>query len=224
MGAYVGPSAVVEALLTDVLPAARTCPGRRVWMAGRQEVLRAPCVAIVGTRRPSARGAARARRLARELVAEGVTVVSGLAAGIDTEAMTAAMAAGGRVVGVIGTPLDQASPAENARLQEAVHREHLLLSQFPSGARVQPGNFPARNKVMAAVADATVVVEAAEASGTRHQADECLRLNRWLFFMQSMLEDPSVRWPAEFLSATRCEVLTSTMDVLRVLSLGPSLD
>lgn len=210
---YAPPTRVTEAVLRDLLRP-REAPTTRVWLAGHPELLQRPCVAVVGTRTPSREGRARARRLARELVAAGVTVVSGLAAGIDTEAMTAAIGAGGRVIGVIGTPLDQVWPVENKSLQEVVHREHLLLSQFRRGAR---GNFPARNQVMAAVADATVVVEASQTSGTRHQAAECARLNRWLFFTQSMLDDQRVRWPGQYLGDARCGVLASSGDVLRVI-------
>jgi DNA processing protein len=72
-------------------------------------------------------------------------IVSGLAEGVDAEAMTAAIAAGGRVVGVIGTPLDKAYPGQNKRLEEEVYRDHLLISQFASGSRVFPSNFPVRN-------------------------------------------------------------------------------
>jgi len=182
--------------------------------AGELHLVKRKCVAIVGTRQVSAAGAARARRLARELVAAGVVVVSGLAMGVDTEALTAAIEAGGRVIAVIGTPLDQASPAANGPLQERIAREHLLVSQFAPGSRVHPGNFPARNRTMAALSDATAIVEAGETSGTLHQAAECVRLGRWLFLARSLVEDATLTWPKRFAAQPRTVVLTETADIL----------
>lgn len=192
----------------------------RLHCAGDRSLVRSRCVAVIGTRDPSKPGAARARRLARELAAAGVVVVSGLARGIDTEALSAAIEAGGRVVGVIGTPLDRAYPAENTRLQESIHKDHLLVSPFAPGERVHRGNFPARNRLMAALTDATVIVEATDASGTLHQAAECVRLDRWLFIARNLIDDPHVTWPARLLSRPRVRALYSTDDVLAALAAG----
>src|SRR5688572_23481648 len=164
--------------------------GYTLWCAGDRSLVQRRAVAIVGTRQVSPEGAARARRLARELSAAGVVVVSGLARGVDTEALTAAIEAGGRVIAVIGTPIDKAYPAENRRLHERIYREHLLISQFEPGKRVFQSNFPERNKLMAAISDATAIVEAGDTSGTLHQAAECVRLRRWLFIARSVAEDP----------------------------------
>ncbi|HZI05182.1 MAG TPA: DNA-processing protein DprA, partial [Archangium sp.] len=184
---------------------------------GDLQLVRRPCVAVVGTRNVSPEGAARARRLARELVAAGVVVVSGLAKGVDTEALTAAIEAGGKVVAVIGTPLEQAYPAENKRLQETIYREHLLVSQFPAGSRTFQANFPLRNRTMATISDATVIIEAGETSGTLHQAVACNRLGRWLFITRAVAEDTRLTWPATFLSQKNARVLTATEDVVSIL-------
>jgi DNA processing protein len=185
-----------------------------VYCAGNIAALNAPAVAIVGTRNVSENGAARARRLAKELVLNGVGVVSGLAKGVDTEALTSALRHGGRVTAVIGTPLNKAYPAENKRLQEEIYRNHLLISQFPSGQRTFPSNFPERNRLMAAISDATVVIEASDSSGTLHQSAECQRLGRWLFISKAVAEDPNLSWPAKFLAYERCRVLSSVDDIL----------
>src|SRR5207245_7787617 len=148
---------------------ARLVGSSKLWCVGNASLLREKCVAIVGTRAVSPDGAARSRRLACELAAAGVVIISGLAKGVDTEALTAAIDAGGSVVAVIGTPVDRAYPAENKALQERIYREHLLISQFTPGERVFPSNFPERNKLMAAVSDASVIIEAGETSGTLHQ-------------------------------------------------------
>jgi DNA processing protein len=192
----------------------------KIWCAGDTSLLHRKCVAIVGTREVSREGASRSRHLGRALGAAGVTVVSGLAKGVDTEALTAAMEAGGRVVAVIGTPIDRAYPAENARLQEQIYREHLLISQFAPGERVYPSNFPERNKLMAALSDATAIIEAGDTSGTLHQAAECVRLGRWLFIAQNILDNPSLQWPKKFLHDSTVRPLISTDDVLRAIKVS----
>ena len=185
-----------------------------VFVSGDVALLKGRCISVVGARKVSREGAARARRLARELASAGVTIVSGLAEGVDAEAMTAAISAGGRVVGVIGTPLDKAYPAQNKRLQEEVYRDHLLISQFASGSRVFPSNFPERNRLMALLSDATVVIEASDSSGSLHQAAECQRLGRWLFIARNVADDPALEWPKKFLAHQRCQVLDNTSALL----------
>jgi DNA processing protein len=185
-----------------------------VFVSGDVTLLKGRCISIVGARKVSQDGATRARQLARRLAAAGVVIVSGLAEGVDTAAMRAAIAAQGRVVGVIGTPLDKAYPARNKRLQEEVYRDHLLVSQFASGSRVFPSNFPERNRLMALLSDATVVIEASDTSGSLHQAAECQRLGRWLFIARSVADDPALEWPKKFLAHGRCRVLDSTPALL----------
>ncbi|HEV3063371.1 MAG TPA: DNA-processing protein DprA [Vicinamibacterales bacterium] len=189
----------------------------RLYCAGDRSLIERPRVAIIGTRDPSSAGAGRARRLARELAGAGVVVVSGLAKGIDTEALAAAIEAAGRVIAVIGTPLDRAYPGENKRLQERIYHEHLLISQFAPGQRVFQRNFPVRNRLMAALSDATVIVEAGESSGTFHQAVACERLGRWLFIARTVADDPHLRWPADFIGKPRVRVLNATTDILTEL-------
>jgi len=189
-------------------------PDVRVYYAGSLPLLDSPAVSIVGTREVSEEGRGRARRLARELAREGVLVVSGLARGVDTAAHLGAIDEGGRTAAVIGTPLDKAYPAENATLQEKIYHDHLLLTPFPAGERVYPSNFPKRNRVMAAITDATVIVEASDTSGTLHQAAECGQLGRWLFIMKSVAEDRRLSWPAKFIGKERVAVLSATMEIL----------
>lgn len=192
----------------------RTRAGMTVYYAGNLALLHRPCVAIVGTRKVSEAGEARARRLARELALEGIVVVSGLALGVDTAAHTACIEAGGSTIAVIGTPMDSATPTSNQALQELIYKQHLLLSPFPIGSRVHKGNFPQRNQVMAAISDATVVIEASDTSGTLHQSKEAVGLGRWLFIARSCAEDPSLTWPKSFLKGTTAKVLHNTADVV----------
>lgn len=156
-------------------------------------------VAIVGSRKASEEGLARARSFARSLVEHGITVVSGLAEGIDTAAHETAIECGGRTIAVLGTPLSEAFPASNRDLLERIKRDHLAVSQFPEGYPSKRDNFPRRNRTMALICDATVVVEAGENSGTRHQGWEAIRLGRLVYLMQSVAQNPALSWPREMI-------------------------
>ena len=184
-----------------------------VFYSGDLSILNAVAVSIVGTREVSDSGWQRASQLARDLAKIGTTVVSGLAKGVDTAALTSAISNGGRVVAVIGTPLSKAYPAENAELQQQIYVQHLLMSPFKEGERVFKSNFPARNRVMAAISDATVIIEASDTSGTLHQAAECVRLGRWLFIAKSVVEDKKLTWPQKFLGQPNVKILSSAADV-----------
>jgi DNA processing protein len=188
-----------------------------LYLAGDAGLLRlVPRVSIVGTREASPDGLKRASKLARELAAHHAVVVSGLAKGIDTAAHRAAIDAGGRTVAVLGTPLDQTYPRENAALQRLIMETQLAVSQFPPGHPSGRTNFPRRNRTMALLTDATVIVEAGEGSGSLSQGWEALRLGRRLFIMRSVVEDKAMTWPAEMLRYG-AEVLAKTEDLLEAL-------
>ena len=173
---------------------------RQLYLAGDTSLLRqGPRVSVVGSRRVSEDGLKRTRSLVRALVQRQMIVVSGLAEGVDTAAHETALAEGGRTIAVIGTPLDDCFPVRNRSLQERIVREGLVVSQFPLGAPIEKKNFPIRNRTMALLTDATVIVEAGESSGTLHQGWEALRLGRLLFLMQSVVEDTALSWPAEMI-------------------------
>jgi DNA processing protein len=123
-------------------------------------------VAVVGSRRASTAGCVLARALARDLAAAGLSVVSGLARGVDTAAHQGALDAGGHTVAVLGSGLDRMYPPENARLADQIAaRGGAVVSEFPFGSAPLPDNFPRRNRVIAGWSRCTVVVEAAERSG-----------------------------------------------------------
>jgi DNA processing protein len=122
-------------------------------------------VAVVGSRRATAYGLRTAERLAADLAGRGVTVVSGLARGVDTAAHKGARAGGGRTLAVLGSGVDVIYPPENRRLAEEILRGGAIVSQFPMGTPPLPQHFPIRNRVIAALTLGTVVVEAAERSG-----------------------------------------------------------
>ena len=187
-----------EGLLGPLNEVERKNAPTRLFVAGHSEILHSGArVSIVGSRRASKRGLDNARALSEALAQEGVVIVSGLAEGIDTSAHWAAIGAKGRTVAVLGTPLDRFYPASNRGLQTIIMREHLCASQFPPGVPPRRGNFPMRNRTMALISDATVIVEAGEKSGSLHQGWEALRLGRPLFIFESIIEDPCLTWPKD---------------------------
>jgi DNA processing protein len=157
-------------------------PPRRLYVRGAAlELLERPCVAVVGARSCSAYGAHVARQLGRELAAVGVVVVSGLARGIDGEAHRGALAAGGATVAVLGCGIDRDYPRAHAELARRIAAEGLVLSEYPPGTEPAPWRFPARNRIVAGLCRATVVVEARERSGALITADLALEEGREVF-------------------------------------------
>jgi len=181
-----------------------------LFMRGSADERDATSVAVVGTRQPTPRGIDQARELATGLAASGIPVISGLAAGIDTAAHTAALGAGGRTVAVIGTGIDRAYPAQNAGLQEDIAAKGLVISQFLPGSPPTKASFPMRNAVMSGYALATVVVEAANRSGARIQARLALQHGRHVFLMRSLLEHD---WAREYAERPGVTVVETADDV-----------
>ncbi len=188
-----------------------------LFFAGDLSLLKIEAVAIVGSREASKAGCDRAAVLARSLVRCGVVVMSGLAAGIDGAAHTSAIREGGKTVAVVGTGLDKVYPSEHASLQEQIYREHLLISPFASGGRFFPSFFPRRNKLMARLALATVVIEAGDTSGTLHQIVASLEYGRPVFIAKSVVDDSKVTWPKRFLGKPGVHVLERASDVCDVV-------
>ena len=167
-------------------------------------------VSVVGSRTASPDGRRRAASFVRKLVEKNIIVVSGLALGIDTVAHTVAMELGGSTIAVIGTPLNVAYPKQNAELQASLMARHLVVTQFPLGSAVTPKNFVIRNRTMALLSDATVIVEAAEKSGTEHQGWEALRLGRYVYIFESVVKN-NVTWAQKMVEygaqiVTRAEI------------------
>jgi DNA processing protein len=187
----------------------------QLFLAGDRTLLKwGPRVSLVGSRKASKEGLQRARRLARTLVERDIVVVSGLAAGIDRAAHEAAIEAGGRTIAVLGTPLWQYFPKENRELQDTIARDHLLVSQFSDSQPTLPGNFPIRNRTMALLTDATVIVEAGEKSGTVNQGWEALRLGRLLFLLESVACNPDLSWPKDLIGYGAQVLSRDNLDVV----------
>jgi DNA processing protein len=164
-----------------------------LWVRGSIEDEDALAVAIVGSRRATTYGTAVAERLASELAARGVTIVSGFARGIDTAAHRGALGAGGRTVAVLGSGIDVIYPLENRALANAVERHGALVSQYAPGTPALPRNFPARNRTIAALALGVVVVEAAERSGALITAGVAGALGREVFAVPGRITSDTSR-------------------------------
>lgn len=175
-----------------------------------------PRIAIVGARKATVEGRRRAAQLARDCARAGVVVVSGLAEGIDYAAHTAAIEHGGRTIAVVGTPLDKVYPEKHATLQRMIYRDHLLLSPFRWGDKFVPANFPERNRVMARLAMATVIIEASDTSGSLHQAAESVHVGHPVFIAAGLLDHDKLTWPKRFIGDGKPlgRVLRTTSDVI----------
>jgi DNA processing protein len=158
-------------------------PPPQLYLRGEasSELLARPAVAVVGARSCSAYGAEVARTLGRELAAAGVVIVSGLARGIDGEAHRGALDAQGPTVAVLGCGIDRDYPRSHADLARRIAEAGLIVSEYPPGVEPAPWRFPARNRVIAGLSLATVVVEARERSGALITADFALELGREVF-------------------------------------------
>jgi DNA processing protein len=175
-----------------------------------------PHIAIVGSRRPTPYGVNAAERLARDLAERGVTVVSGLARGIDAAAHRGALA-GGTTVAILGTGADRVYPAEHASLATAITGSGSLVSEYPLGTLPLPQNFPRRNRLLAGMTQATIVVEGRERSGSLITARLALEANREVFAVPGPIDSPASSGPHQLIRDGAC-LVTRWEDVARELA------
>lgn len=150
-------------------------------------------LAVIGSRTPSAPGIERALQVASHLAADGYTVISGLAAGIDAAAHTTALASSARTIAVLGTGLYHSYPPENAALQQAIATHGAVISQFWPDQGPSRTSFPMRNAVMSGIALGTIIVEASHTSGARVQARLALAHGRPVFIAKQLLDQDWAR-------------------------------
>src|SRR3990172_8171962 len=179
-------------------------------------------VALVGTRRPTAYGQAVARDVATALAVHGVTVISGLARGVDSIAHRAALDAGGRTLAVLGSGLDEIYPPEHRSLAQEIAGQGALLTEYPLGVRPEAGNFPVRNRIVAGLARAVVVVEAGEASGALITADFAAEQGRDVFAVPGSIYSRASRGTNRLL-LTGATPLTSPEHMLEALRVPAAL-
>jgi DNA processing protein len=165
---------------------------------GRLQRDDARSVAVVGTRQASEEGLRRARRMAGLLVREGVTVLSGLATGIDTAAHSEALALGGRTIAVMGTGILRTYPRENRALAEEIVKHGAVVSQFWPSQAPASHTFPRRNVVTSGMSQGTVVIEASATSGAKMQARLALQHGKYAFLVESLVTQQE--WARKFLN------------------------
>jgi DNA processing protein len=211
------PSVTPEHLLGPLNDVERKFSPLRLFTAGPMEIpLPKPRVAIIGSRNASSKGLDAAMDIAKTLLKKEVVIVSGLAEGVDTAAHLTAIKEKGRTIAVLGTPLDRVYPQKNSELQKEIMTNHLAISQFPVGRPTQRKDFVLRNRTMALISNASVIVEAGETSGSLHQGWEALRLGRPVFIWKSIVSDSSLSWPKKMMRYGALE-LTNPDHVLDVL-------
>ena len=181
--------------------------------------VRGPVVAVVGTRRCTSYGRRTAGRLGRELADAGVAVISGLALGVDAESQRAALDVGGSVVGVVGSGLDVVYPKSNRRLWSDVASSGQLWSEWGPGTPPARWRFPARNRLVAAMADALIVVESPAAGGSLHTVDAALERDVPVFAVPGPIDSPASEGTNRLL-VQGCAPYTHLDDLCVVLDLG----
>jgi DNA processing protein len=189
--------------------------------AGPLDLLQRPAVAIVGARACSSYGSHVARAFGRELAAAGLVVVSGMARGVDGEAHRGALEAGGHTVAVLGCGVDRDYPAAHAELARRICRDGLVVSEYAPGVEPAPWRFPARNRVVSGLAQATVVVEARERSGALITADLAVEEGREVFAVPGEITS-ALSHGTNALLRLGAAAATSAADVLEAFGLAPT--
>ena len=192
-----------------------------LFAVGEPAVLALPCIAIVGTRRATSLGRELARTLGRDLAGLGVAVASGLALGVDAAAHTGALQAGGAPpLAVVGTGVDVPYPRTNAALWGAVVDCGLLLSEHPPGTTAEPHHFPQRNRVLAAVASAVVVVESHRVGGALITASLAADIGRPVGAVPGSVRNPAAEGTNQLLR-DGASVVLDALDALVIAGVAP---
>ena len=196
-----------------------------LWLRGEAppELLERPAVAIVGARACSSYGRSVARTLGRELAAAGLVVVSGMARGIDSEAHRGALEAGGVTIAVLGCGIDRDYPAANRELACRIIEKGLVVSEYEPGVEPAPWRFPARNRIIAGLCMATVVIEARERSGALITADFALEDGREVMVVPGEITS-AVSAGSNALLRLGATPVTSAADVLEVYGIEVSVE
>jgi DNA processing protein len=192
-------------------------PPALLYLAGRAELLRRECIAVVGSRNATAQGEQNAEAFARSLSEAGLTIVSGLAMGIDAAAHRGGLKGPGATVAVLGTGVDVLYPRRNEDIARRIASEGLLLSEFPLGTGPAAGNFPRRNRIISGLARGCLVVEAAAASGSLITARAAADQGREVFAIPGSIHSPLSKGCHALIKAG-AKLVESADDVLAELS------
>lgn len=198
-----------------------TSPPKELFLAGAdiEELLSRPCVAIVGSRKVSTYGRQTTTELARQLAERGIVIVSGLALGVDGIAHQAALDVDGRTVAVLPRGLDKIYPASHSRLaKKIIDGGGMLVTEYPDNTEIFKPNFVARNRLIAGLAEATLITEAAEKSGSLHTARYALEQGKHVLAVPGNVTSPTSAGTNNLIKAGAIPV-TSYLDVLHALGL-----
>jgi len=198
-------------------------PPRELYAIGLSSALTKPCVAIVGTRNSTAYGERVTRTLTRALVRGGASIVSGMARGIDAAAHRTALEVGGNTVAVLGTGVDVPYPVGHRLLHRAIGEQGLVVSEDPPGTRAGRGSFPRRNRIIAALAPVTIVVEAGFRSGALNTASQALELGRTVAAVPGPIDSDQSRGSNQLLR-DGAVLIAAPDDALMLLGLSAPLD
>jgi DNA processing protein len=184
-----------------------------------EAALAAPTVAVVGARACSGYGAHIARTLGRDFAAAGVTVISGLARGVDAEAHRGALDAAGRTVAVLGCGIDRDYPAAHAELARRIAETGGIVAEYAPGVEPAPWRFPARNRIIAALADTVVIVEARSRSGALITVDLAMEIGRPIYAVPGEITSTLSKGTNDLLRRRQAAAITSARDVLDALGI-----
>lgn len=193
-------------------------PPATLYIRGRLMAQDDWALAVVGTRRATTYGKECTRMLVRGLVESGVTVISGLAYGIDTEAHWSAVNARGRTIAVLGCGVDIVYPAENRKLAQAIVEHGALVSEYPLGTNPESGNFPRRNRIISGLSLGVLIVEGSIQSGARITADYALEQGREVLAVPGSILRKSGTGP-NYLIQNGAKLVTNVNDILEELNL-----
>lgn len=164
-----------------------------LYASGNIELLELPQIAIVGSRNCTPGGAKTAMEFARFLAQSGLTITSGMATGIDTQAHKGALSCGGNTIAVTGTGLDRIYPSSNRQMAYDIHEHGLLVTEFPLGTDPHSANFPRRNRIISGLCIATLVVEATRRSGSLITAHQAVEQGREVFAVPGSIHNPQAK-------------------------------
>lgn len=196
-------------------------PPEQLFALGQQTLLDRPAVAIVGTRHSTGYGERTTRNIARQLSRAGACVVSGMARGIDAAAHRAALEESGSTIAVLGTGIDVAYPVAHRRLHAEIGARGLVLSENEPGATAHRGAFPKRNRIIAALARVTIVVEAGHKSGALNTAAHALELGRVVAAVPGQIDSEQSAGTNQLLR-DGATLIASVSDALALMGLGPA--
>lgn len=188
-------------------------PPIAIYARGRVELLATIGLGVVGTRHPTPYGVAATERLSADLAQAGLSIVSGMARGIDTAAHRSALAVGGDSVAVFGCGVDQLYPAENRKLSEELAAKGLLISEFPMGSPAYPQNFPIRNRIISGMSVGVLIVEGAQYSGSAITARMALDQQREVFAVPGSIMS-KMSWGPNLLIKQGAKLVQDWNDVL----------